>query len=214
MTKKKSIISKLFIALVALTLISCCFLGSTMARYTSTNSGKASTSVAEWNISATWSDENTQQSDDVVVDFGMLSPSSTADDTGSNDTGIILVATITNASDVKASVSLTSDEAVTFTYREPEPADKDANETNAKACFKIELFASTTKTDSVEISDTDDKYTAPVELNENDGVLYVYARVTWTTSSNTLDTWIGINVASLSWQITYTAVQASELPTA
>ena len=46
MTKKKSIFIKLFVALVALTLISCCFLGSTFARYTSEDSGTASVNVA------------------------------------------------------------------------------------------------------------------------------------------------------------------------
>ena len=53
MTQRKSIGAKLFIALIALTLISCCFLGSTFARYTSGGKGSASTGVAKWSIDVT-----------------------------------------------------------------------------------------------------------------------------------------------------------------
>lgn len=53
MTNKKSIVSKLLLGLVLLTLISCCFLGSTFARYTSGGSGSASTGIANWSIDIT-----------------------------------------------------------------------------------------------------------------------------------------------------------------
>ena len=50
MTKKKGIASKLFIGLTGLTLLSCCFLGTTFARYTSGGSGTAEVGVALWDV--------------------------------------------------------------------------------------------------------------------------------------------------------------------
>ena len=53
MKQKSRIVSKLFAALVILTLISCCFLGSTFARYTSKSTGTASVGVAKWDVDIT-----------------------------------------------------------------------------------------------------------------------------------------------------------------
>lgn len=50
-TEKKRISSKIFVALAALTLVSCCFLGTTFARYTTgTMSGEAGADIADWEI--------------------------------------------------------------------------------------------------------------------------------------------------------------------
>lgn len=47
-TEKKRISSKIFVALAALTLVSCCFLGTTFARYTTgTTSGSAGADIAD-----------------------------------------------------------------------------------------------------------------------------------------------------------------------
>ena len=54
------------------------------------------------------------------------------------------------------------------------------------------------------------------------GVIYVYAEVTWTSqdqtleekASDALDTWFGENLEAVNFTISYTAVQASELPNA
>ena len=67
MTQKKSIASKLLLAAIALTLISFCFLGSTFARYTSSNGGQASLNVAKWDVS--------MGEGSISVDFEKLSPS-------------------------------------------------------------------------------------------------------------------------------------------
>ena len=50
MTKKKNIASKLVLVLFVLTLISCCLLGSTFARYVSSGSGQASVGIAKWDV--------------------------------------------------------------------------------------------------------------------------------------------------------------------
>ena len=76
MTKRKSIVSKILLAIVALTLISCCFLGSTFARYVSGGKGAASVSVADWAID--FGVEGTEVSDVTTVSFGDLSPAKEA----------------------------------------------------------------------------------------------------------------------------------------
>ena len=53
MTKKKNIASKLVLVLFVLTLISCCLLGSTFARYVSGGTGSASVGIAKWEIDIT-----------------------------------------------------------------------------------------------------------------------------------------------------------------
>ena len=50
MTKKKNIASKLVLVLFVLTLISCCLLGSTFARYVSSGTGSASIGIAKWDV--------------------------------------------------------------------------------------------------------------------------------------------------------------------
>ena len=51
MTKRKSVVSKILLLVVLLTLVSCCFLGSTFARYTSSGSGTGTLQVAKWDVS-------------------------------------------------------------------------------------------------------------------------------------------------------------------
>ena len=48
MTKRKNVVSKMLLLVLILTLISCCFLGSTFARYTSSGNGSGTLNVAKW----------------------------------------------------------------------------------------------------------------------------------------------------------------------
>lgn len=118
MTKRKSIVSKILLAIVALTLISCCFLGSTFARYTSGGTGSAGTSVAKWDVGF-----DTEGQTEITET--KLSPSMDeykgADDKRTNSTGKILVATITNSGEVKASVTITAG-AETVELQAPQPS--------------------------------------------------------------------------------------------
>ncbi len=114
-TKKMRIFSKLFAALVVLTLISCCFMGTTFARYLSTTTGTASVTVAEWGI--TFADGTTTSNKEFEVDFGGLSPDMTERttiDTSSkrtHSTGKVLVGTIQNTGDVTAVVTINYENA-------------------------------------------------------------------------------------------------------
>ena len=227
MTQRKSIGAKLFIALIALTLISCCFLGSTFARYTSGGKGSASTGVAAWNINV----KGGGTSGSMDVDFtNKLSPSmedfDSAEQIRKNPTGKILIATIKNEGDVAAKVTITAgDITITKTVGSEydtgtgitgENASKDGvapTEDQVKALFDIKLYrdVSDTYADGGEIE-------GAINLAAKSEV-YIFAEITWTSTdtegeavADAIDTWVGENVTEISYTFSYTAVQASEIP--
>lgn len=231
MTQRKSIGAKLFIALIALTLISCCFLGSTFARYTSSDNASASTGVAEWNIAGNF-EAGSADSDSITVHFDGLTPSMEGYQAGTdrtNSTGKILIATITNNGEVDAEVTLTtSDEAsfvdgekspVTFesgyTFSDSSLSGSGASEEQVKALFSIEWTYGTQEG----ASNATTPVSGAIDLAVG-GKIYVYAKVTWTTpyasstSSGVLedavDTWVGQNVFGVAYDISYVAVQAEQ----
>ena len=210
---KKRILTRVLVVLAALTLLSCCFLGSTFARYVTRGSGAASIGVAKWDVAVTPSAEF-----DVEQDAYKLSPSQTAftnaDTTRSNSTEKFLVATITNSGDVNALVSVTGTDDVTLTATGY--GDKN-RPTAAEACFSIKLY----KGDDARDTDTTTALDTTENVAAKNGALYIFAEITWTTqdsgadgtAGDTLDTWIGQYATKVSWTLTYSAVQASELPT-
>lgn len=228
MTKRKSIVSKILLAIVALTLISCCFLGSTFARYTSGGTGSAGTSVAKWDVGF-----DTEGQTEITET--KLSPSmgeyKGADDKRTNSTGKILVATLTNSGDVDASVTITvGDETIALlngAYGNGYTAenvstvpDVGASQEQVANLFSIKLYQddSDTWSDGAEISGTFD---LEAKSGESATTVYIFAEITWTSTdyqgasvSDAIDTWAGKNVTGVSYAISYTAVQSSELPTA
>ena len=229
MTKRKSIVSKVLLAIVALTLISCCFLGSTFARYTSGGTGSAGTSVALWDVTL---DTDGQTN----ITETKLSPSDENYTGGGSNrtksTGKILVATLTNSGDVDASVTITvGDETIALrdrvSYGSGYTEENVSNEPDVGAStvqvanlFSIKLYQddASTWSDGAEIS-------GAVNLKAKSGdsatTVYIFAEITWTSTDNEpevvsdkIDTWAGENVASVSYAINYTAVQSSEQPNA
>ena len=209
---KKRILTKILIVIAALTLLSCCFLGSTFARYTASGSGAASIGVAEWDVTVTPSAEF-----DVEQDANKLSPSKTAytdaETTRSNSTEKFLVATITNSGDVNALVSVTGADDVTLTAT----GYGDNNRTTAaEACFSIKLY----KGDDANDTDTTTALGATENVVAENGTLYIFAQITWTTqdsgsdgtAGDSLDTWIGQYATKVSWTLSYSAVQDSQIP--
>ena len=231
MKQKTRIASKLFAALVVLTLISCCFLGTTMARYTTSDSGVARVEVATWAVTIT--PERTIQSGETVLDFGRLSPNENATESTntnlSHNTGRKLVATLSvdNATDVEVdvtidlgSITFLNDSHTEITqFGEGAPTMKDC-----AAVFSIAFYDA--EGNSIELTSAKN-YTHTVPANTG-WSLKLYADVTWTTyyegsenisdgwdgatGADRLDTWIGTNIAYVSWDLSYTAVQGSELP--
>lgn len=230
MTKRKSIVSKILLAIVALTLISCCFLGSTFARYTSGGTGSAGTSVAKWDVGF-----DTEGQTEITET--KLSPSmgeyKGADDKRTNSTGKILVATITNSGEVKASVTITAG-AETVELQSDKSYDttgygnvggeltgKGASQWQVANLFSVELYYDNENSynDSNGVGAKIEDETT-VTLTSGDTV-YIFAEITWTSSddlqevtSDAIDTWAGENVEKVEYTISYTAVQSSVQPAA
>lgn len=212
MTQKKSIASKLLLAAIALTLISFCFLGSTFARYTSSSNGSASLNVAKWSVSI--------PADSTDVEFGQLSPSKDVykDTPRTNSTGKILVATITNSGDVDALVTVSAAASPSLWNDESEVSSCGTyTKEEIQGLFSIKLYKGTSASDT--------STTTALKSEENvtaGGVLYIFAEVIWTsdvggktgTDADLRDTWVGQNITKVSYNISYTAVQNSELPKA
>lgn len=239
MTKKKNIASKLVLVLFVLTLISCCLLGSTFARYVSSGTGSASIDIAKWEIDITGGGT----SGSTTVTFGDLSPSMDAfsnDATRSNETGMIQVATITNKGEVAATITVaagdiavnlgTTEEGAQYSFATGEyvyttgnaesvqfDPNYGASKEQAEGLFTIALYQG-------ESADAATAITGDITLNAKNGSVKIWAELTWTSAdkmsnqatnaayADAIDTWVGAHVASVSCDITYTAVQFSELP--
>lgn len=214
MTQKRKLVSKLFVAVVVLTLVSCCFLASTFARYTSGGSGTGTVNVATWKIT----DKGTGDAGEINATFDKLSPSKNAyvDTARTHSTAPVLVATISNTGDVDALVTLTTGAS---TITEPDEGWVDYTESAIEGLFTIKLYTSTEEEVSPAVGDLT-AYTVAINVPATSGNLYVYAVVTWTSDDDTVkgepadarDTWVGENVTGVSFTISYTAVQNSELP--
>ena len=222
MTNKKNIASKLVLALFILTLISCCLLGSTFARYASGGNGSATISVAEWDVAI----EDNSASTFTAVDlspskdtFGTTTPRTHA-------TGKIHVATITNSGEVKALVKVTAGELVAtlnggsywgdgFVATAEGYTGSGANKDQVEDLFSIAFYTDDAATFDGGQALSADGYDLAVG-----GTIYIFAEVTWTSAdkdtnavyADNLDTWVGMNVASVGCTLTYSAVQNSETP--
>lgn len=235
MKQKTRIASKLFAALVVLTLISCCFLGTTMARYTSSSSGAAQVQVATWNVSITGAGAGSG-----TIGFGKLSPDDSKY-TGAkrlNQTEVLKVATITNNSDVEADITLTVG-ANSFAYGATSATTfndavklwdllnrttnigsdvGDVTESNLLSMFTIELYEDADGTDPLDST----SFTLGSGASKD-----IYAKVVWTTDdtnstydsgvsssveADDMDTFVGMYVTTVNWSLSYTAVQGSKLP--
>lgn len=214
MANKKKVVSKVLFLIVVLTLISFCFLGSTFARYVSDGNGTATLGVAKWDVS--------HGEDAITVDFDKLSPSmleytggdSYADGSKrTNSTNKVLVATISNKGEVNALVTLTVGD--TPTVNKAEGADTTYEDAEIAALFTVTLYTGTTDAAGSAV-----KYEDAVEVVAGSGVLYVFADVTWTSDDETVfgdaaderDTWVGENVTSIAYTISYTAAQNTGKP--
>ncbi len=230
MEKKKRIISKLIFALVIAAIVSMCFVGTTLARYVSSNGGSATTGVALWNI-------DFGEIGATDTEFGNLSPDDTAyaevaaaTSNRSHSTEKTLVATIKNTGDVDADVTIKVGETIAYTGngREFTGGSEWTNETvvgedtvpaktNVDALFSITLYYGTSEgADSATTKVTE----SAIPVSATDGVIYVYAVVTWTSddydlkeNADKLDTWVGENIETVSFALTFEAVQASTSPT-
>lgn len=232
MTKRKGIVSKVVLVLVVLTLISGCFVGTTLARYASQGSGSATTSVANWRVSITG---DAVSSDSASMAFSDLSPSDEAWSSGAtrkHSTGKKLVATIVNAGEVDATVTVSVDTTVDnvkvygltdssndASTSEVSFVDSSYDKATVLSLFSVALYYGTSD-GAANATNSITSGTALTTLAPSN-TYYIYAEVTWTTADSgeddgtagdALDTWVGNNVGSIVYNLSYTAVQASEVP--
>lgn len=199
-TEKKRILSKVLIVLAALTLLSCCFMGSTFAKYVTNGSGSASMTIADWDVAIV----NEQQGNVTITD---LSPDV---DGVSHSTGWIKVAAIRNSGDVSADVTVSVSELTVGSAAFEEGADEDerwnqyVSDTELQTVFTV-AFASDANGKEI----ANNKFTLAPSGSQD-----IYMQVTWTTQSDAQDTFFGEYLNSLTWTISYSAVQSSELPDA
>ncbi len=197
-TEKKRILSKVLIVLAALTLLSCCFMGSTFAKYVTNGSGSAKMTIADWDVAI----EKEQQGNVTITD---LSPDV---DGVSHSTGWIKVAAISNSGDVSADVTVSVSELTVGSAVFEEGADKDTrwkqyvSDTELQAVFEVAFASDATGTEIA-----NNKFTLAPSGSQD-----IYMQVTWTTQSDAQDTFFGEYLNSLTWTISYSAVQSSELP--
>ena len=219
MTKRKSVVSKILLLVVLLTLVSCCFLGSTFARYTSGGSGSGSLTVAKWNVSIVGDGTSAE----TALDFEKLSPAKEAytDKDRTHSTGRKLVATITNDSDVKAEIIFTVGE---LTFKSGEDGNTEVNYGDSgysadilKQVFTVKFYDAESEGSEISLSGSSYK----TELAEK-GSISIYAEIIWKsdlgtdsrkgTDGDARDTWIGQNVTKITCTFGYVANQSSVLP--
>ncbi len=228
MTKKKNIASKLVLVLFVLTLLSCCLLGSTFARYVSGGTGSASVGIAKWDV--------TGFSDSMNITVDKISPSQ--DEKGEHNEAnprthmagpAAAIATITNNSDVDAAVTVTlsglsfqkGGSNVVFGETGWTTDGKPSQEEMMKTVqLQFATVASPDENDwqalTYEADGSYEVYNGTLKVDGNAAVSICF-RVVWVSQDGTnyadeLDTWIGQNVETISATLSYTAVQASELP--
>ena len=222
---KKRILTRVLIVIAALTLLSCCFLGSTFAKYVTNETGSAQVNVAKWDIDVEVPAASGGTSA-VTVNTSKLSPDDTEYDQAthaskprSHTSDKFLVAIVTNKSDVKATITVSAGDTATCNVMEG-AEDQDGyvdKSTEAAACFSIKFYTSDTN-DAKKATKELVSETLDAKTDSATDAIYIFAEVTWESqdtaqeSGDTLDTWIGQYVTSVSWTLTYKAVQASEVP--
>ncbi|HIU79847.1 MAG TPA: hypothetical protein IAC67_02910 [Candidatus Coproplasma excrementipullorum] len=240
MKQKSRIASKLFAVLVVLTLISCCFLGTTFARYTSGQSGVASVNVAKWGVEFKQGESEIEENFDLNI--GKLSPKMT-DYAGSSKTDVTNtisgknMVTITNSGEVDAKITISqgtvtynlvsgsswgsgmsySEGSVSGTPSQEQIEGKDPY-TTPGAILTITVKVVTTGN----VTESGGVYTLPANSSSNTNIT-ISVSATWTTHyaeskssgalEDAIDTWLGENLESITVSVDVTAVQASEQPT-
>lgn len=219
MTKRKSVVSKLLLLVALMTIVSCCFLGSTFARYISTGTGTATIPVAKWSIKVGETGSGAAQ-------FAKLSPLAAPYEgtARTNTSGKILVASMSNGGDVDALVKFTvgevnvASDAAFGTQGVATDGIPTADE--VKEVFSVKFYYAITNSADAATNEITDK---GVTLNAAGGemtAIYIYAEATWTSDTENItgdkadlrDTYIGKYVANVVYKYTWEAVQHTDLP--
>lgn len=218
MTKRKSVVSKLLLLVALMTLVSCCFLGSTFARYISTGTGTATIPVAKWAI-------NVGDTGSGAAQFNKLSPlaGEYKGTPRTNPSGKILVASMSNGGDVDALVKFTVGDvnvASDAAYGNGVATDRIPTEAEVKEVFSVKFYYALSNSATAA---TNEIPAGGVTLNAAGGEMtkiFIFAEATWTSDTGTIngenadlrDTYIGKHVTNVVYSYTWEAVQDTERP--
>ena len=233
MTKKMGIASKLFIGLTGLTLLSCCFLGTTFARYTTGSTGTADVGVALWNVDFTKKD-TTAETTSFNVTVTNLSPSAAEwteeneENARQNTTGKMLVGAITYSTEVNANLTITISDLETGDYAfnageassfgDGIASSGTPSETEVNGLFSIVVYLGDTAegTDAVAYTNATNTISITATGSETSIKKYIFVEVTWTSAdakgqstADSLDTWVGENIESINYDLGLSMVQTS-----
>ncbi len=182
MTKNRSM--RLAVLVLALALITCCFVGSTFAKYTSTASGSDTVSVAKWAVKAGASGaEASITGDDPEVTFDLFATINDTDDNTETDVVAEKIAPGTKGSFTLSVVNeseVTVDYVMTFDF-----SDFD----ELPITFKVAGQEATTANGTLDYDGKTDGTTSATVLVEWEWVI-------GDGSTDSTDTTIGINADS------------------
>ena len=203
---KKRILTRVLIVIAALTLLSCCFLGSTFARYVTKASGSGTVSIAEWDIDISVNDS---EATTTTFTFGQLSPSITGNTHTITATGTTALK-IENKGDVSALVKVDDTNGLTLTPDYKDGVDSSAGSANRDR-FADVFSATITPLENYGSNYTGNAttgYVLPAEV----GCILLSVQVTWTTITDELDTWYGEWLENITVSLSLSAIQNSQIP--
>lgn len=204
---KKRILTRVLIVIAALTLLSCCFLGSTFARYVTSASGSGTVSVAKWDIDVS---VNGSEATTTEFEFGELSPSisgSTNTITATDTTAL----KIENKGEVSALVKVDTN-GLTLTPDYIDGHDSSDGSTNQESFDEV-FSATITPLKDVPGTSYSGNSSSGYVLQPGDAIT-LSVSVTWTTIDDDIDTWFGEWLESIFVSLSLTAIQNSQLPSA
>ena len=202
---KKRILTRVLIVIAALTLLSCCFLGSTFARYVTNASGSGTVSIAEWDIDISVNDS---EATTTTFTFGQLSPSISGSTHSITATGTTALK-IENKGDVSALVKVVENGL------ELAPDYKDGFDSSTGSgnhTYFSQVFSATI----TPLENNDSNYTGNATtgyvLPAEEGCILLSVQVTWTTITDEVDTWYGEWLENITVSLSLSAIQNSQIP--
>lgn len=228
----KKLAGKIAALVLMLTVISCCFVGSTFAKYTSSKTGTATVSAAKWEVTGVSENSTSQEFAMTAKLSPALEAATTAD--GDEESGSTLkntvsaTYTITNKSDVDATIAWSLGDytinAVTgATYNgENVSYTKGTGFTygTTPTTFLTDQNVKDTINVTLSAKKGDAEFTSGSTLSAKNGEttesVTITVTATWTTATSDgdkIDTLIGMYVDSITQKLTVTATQASTVQT-
>ncbi len=199
--EKRKFGTKILGLVFILTILSCYFLGSTFAKYTSSTEGTASATVAKWEITGI-----TDQTNAYSFSVEKVAPSKDGSEKKISAGEYV----ITNKSDVDVEITITPAALTFYDYNNAAYTDTEENGLTATTIGEVFTLAYTWKKGDAAMTEN------KVTLAKGE-TLTITGAITWRASNNEtekdeVDTKIGMHVSKITGGFSLVAVQASDSP--